>query len=94
MKLEELVRRVGEENIGVQVLHESICGIRQRKGYVEVTVATECVTPGEVARGQWDNIVLITVFKRKDYEKAVEDSKNGVPIKRKRTRRAPAPESN
>ncbi len=59
MKLDELIQRVGVDNVGVQMLHESITGAKQRRGYVEVSFGTDSVSMRDIAVGQWDNIVFV-----------------------------------
>lgn len=68
MKLDELIQRVGVDNVGVQVLHESITGAKQRKGYVDVSFGTDCVSMRDVATGQWENVVFVVSVKREAFE--------------------------
>lgn len=51
MKLDELIQRVGVDNVGVQVLHDSITGAKQRRGYVDVSFGTDCVSMHDIATG-------------------------------------------
>ncbi|WOD19800.1 hypothetical protein [Paraburkholderia kirstenboschensis] len=73
MKLDELIQLVGVDNVGVQFLHESITGAKQRRGYVEVSFGTDCVSMRDIAVGQWDNIVFVVSMKREAFE-AVRDA--------------------
>jgi hypothetical protein len=74
MKLDELIQRVGVDNVAVQVLHESITGAKQRKGYVDVSFGTDCVSMRDVAMGQWENIVFVISVNREDFESARDAS--------------------
>lgn len=81
MKLDELIQRVGVDNVAVQVLAESISGAKQRRGYVEVSFGTDCVSMRDVATQQWDNVVFVISIKRQAFEAARDASlaavKNG-----------------
>jgi hypothetical protein len=74
MKLDELIQRVGVDNVAVQVLHESITGAKQRKGYVDVSFGTDCVSMRDVATGQWENVVFVVSVKREAFEAARDAS--------------------
>ncbi|MFM0243846.1 hypothetical protein [Paraburkholderia sediminicola] len=70
MKLDELIQRVGVDNISVQVLHESVTGAKQRRGYVEVSFGTDCVSMRDIVVGEWENVVFIVSLKREAFEAA------------------------
>ena len=70
MKLDELIQRVGVDNVGVQLLNESVTGAKQRLGYVEVSFGTDCVSMRDIAIGQWDNVVFVVSVKRDAFESA------------------------
>ena len=70
MKLDELIQRVGVDNVGVQVLHESVTGAKQRRGYVEVSFGTDCVSMRDIAVGEWENVVFVVSMKREAFEAA------------------------
>jgi hypothetical protein len=74
MKLDQLIERVGVDNVGVQVLNESITGAKQRRGYVEVSFGTDCVSMRDVATHDWQNIVFIVSVKREAFEAARDAS--------------------
>ena len=74
MKLDELIQRVGVDNVGVQALHESITGAKQRRGYVEVSFGTDCVSMRDVAVGEWENVVFVVSVKRQAFEAARDAS--------------------
>lgn len=74
MKLDELIQRVGVDNVGVQVLHESIIGAKQKRGYVEVSFGTDCVSMRDVATGEWENVVFVIRVKREAFEAARDAS--------------------
>jgi hypothetical protein len=77
MKLDELIQRVGVDNVGVQVLQESIIGANQRRGYVEVSFGTDCVSMRDIATGEWENVVFVIRVKREAFEAARDASSNG-----------------
>jgi hypothetical protein len=70
MKLDDLIQRVGVDNVGVQVLHESVTGAKQRRGYVEVSFGTDCVSMRDIAVGKWENVVFVISVKRQAFEAA------------------------
>ncbi|SIO58294.1 hypothetical protein [Paraburkholderia phenazinium] len=70
MKLDELIQRVGVDNVGVQVLSDSIIGAKQRRGFVEVSFGTDCVSLRDIAIGEWENVVFIVSVKREAFEAA------------------------
>lgn len=70
MKLDELIRHVGVDNVGVQVLRDSVTGAKQRRGFVDVSFGTDCVSMRDIATGEWDNVVFIVSMKRADFESA------------------------
>jgi hypothetical protein len=70
MKLDELIQRVGVDNVGVQLLNESVTGAKQRRGYVEVSFGTDCLSMRDIAIGQWENVVFVVSVKRGDFESA------------------------
>lgn len=70
MKLDELIQRVGVDNVGVQVLSESVTGAKQRRGYVEVSFGTDCVSMRDIAVGEWENVVFVVSMKREAFEGA------------------------
>lgn len=72
MKLDELIQRVGADNVGVQVLSESVIGAKQRRGYVEVSFGTDCVSMRDIAVGEWENVVFVVSVKREAFEAARE----------------------
>lgn len=74
MKLDELIQRVGVDNVAVQVLHESITGAKQRRGYVEVSFGTDCVSMRDVATQEWENVVLVISVKKHDFVSARDAS--------------------
>jgi hypothetical protein len=74
VKLDELIRRVGVDNVGVQVLHESVTGAKRRRGYVELSFGTDCVSMREIATCQWENVVFVVSIKRQAFEVARDDS--------------------
>ena len=74
MKLDELIQRVGVDNVGVQVLHESVIGAKQRRGYVEVAFGTDCVSMRDIATGRWENVVFVVSVKREAFEAARDAS--------------------
>lgn len=72
MKIDELIQRVGVDNVGVQVLSESVTGAKQRRGYVEVSFGTDCVSMRDIAVGEWENVVFVVSVKREAFESARE----------------------
>jgi hypothetical protein len=70
VKLDELIQRVGVDNVGVQVLSESVTGAKQRRGYVEVSFGTDCVSMRDIAVGEWENVVFVVSVKRQAFEAA------------------------
>jgi len=70
MKLDELIQRVGVDNVGVQILSESVTGAKQRRGYVEVSFGTDCVSMRDIAVGEWENVVFVVSVKRQAFEAA------------------------
>ena len=72
MKLDELIQRVGVDNVGVQVLSESVTGAKQHRGYVEVSFGTDCVSMRDIAIGEWENVVFVVSVKREAFEAARE----------------------
>jgi hypothetical protein len=70
MKLDELIQRVGVDNVGVQILHESVTNAKQRRGYVEVSFGTDCVSIRDIAVGEWENVVFVISVKRQAFEAA------------------------
>jgi hypothetical protein len=74
MKLDELIQRVGVDNVGVQVLHDSITGAKQRRGYVDVSFGTDCVSMRDIATGEWENVVFVVSVKRAAFEAARDAS--------------------
>lgn len=70
MKLDEVIQRVGVDNVGVQVLSESVAGAKQRRGYVEVSFGTDCVSMRDIAVGEWENVVFVVSMKRQAFEAA------------------------
>lgn len=74
MKLDELVRRVGVDNVGVQVLANSITGAKQKRGFIEMSFGTDCVSMRDIATGDWENVVFVVSIKRADFEAAREAS--------------------
>jgi hypothetical protein len=79
MKLDELIQRVGVDNVAVQVLHESLTGAKQRRGYVEVSFGTDCVSMRDVATNEWENVVFIVSMKREVFEAARNAAKSASP---------------
>ncbi|HVM93421.1 MAG TPA: hypothetical protein VMT67_11450 [Terriglobales bacterium] len=71
MKLDELIQHVGVDNVGVQILSESITSAKQRHGYVEVSFGTDCVSMRDIATGQWENVVFVIRVKREAFQSAV-----------------------
>jgi hypothetical protein len=71
MKIDELMRRVGGDNVGVQVLRESITHAKQKRDGVEVSFVTDCVSMQEIFTGDWEHVVLVARVKRVDFEAAV-----------------------
>jgi hypothetical protein len=74
VKLDELIQRVGVDNVGVQVLHESITGAKQRRGYVEVSFGTDCVSMRDIATSDWENVVFVVSVKKDAFEAARDAS--------------------
>ena len=74
MKLDELIQRVGVDNVAVQLLAESITGGKQRRGYVEVSFGTDCVSMHDIATGEWENMVFVISIKRQAFEAARDAS--------------------
>ena len=74
MKLDELIQRVGVDNVGVQFLADSIIGGTQKRGYVEVTFGTDCVSMRDIATGEWENVVFVVSIKREAFEVARDAS--------------------
>jgi hypothetical protein len=74
VKLDELIQRVGVDNVGIQFLSESITGAKQRRGYVEVSFGTDCVSMRDIATGQWENVVFVIRMKREAFEAARDAS--------------------
>lgn len=74
MKIDELIRRVGVDNVGVQILHESVTEAKQRRGYVEVSFGTDCVSMRDIATGEWENVVFVVSMKRPAFEAARDAS--------------------
>lgn len=74
MKIDELIQRVGVDNVGVQFLNDSVTGAKQRRGYVEVSFGTDCVSMHELATNEWESIVFIVRVKRQAFEAAREAS--------------------
>lgn len=72
MKLDELIQRVGADNVGVQFLAESITGGKQRRGYVEVSFGTDCISMRDIATGEWENVVFVVSIKRQAFELAID----------------------
>jgi hypothetical protein len=70
VKLDQLIQRVGAENVGVQVLAESVTGAKQRRGYVDVSLGTDCVSMRDIATGEWENIVFVVSVKSTVFEQA------------------------
>lgn len=70
MKLDELIQRVGVDNVGVQVLSDSIIGDKQKRGYVEVSFGTDCVSMHDIATNKWENVVFVVSVKRQAFEDA------------------------
>ncbi|NIE67435.1 hypothetical protein [Burkholderia sp. Ax-1719] len=77
MKLDELIQRVGVDNVGVQVLAESLIGAKQRRGYVEVSFGTDCVSMHDIATHEWKNVVFVISVKREAFEAARDASRAG-----------------
>ncbi|AOJ69369.1 MULTISPECIES: hypothetical protein [Burkholderia] len=77
MKLDELIQRVGVDNVGVQFLAESITGGKQRRGYVEVSFGTDCISMRDIATGEWENVVFVIIIKRQAFELARDASYAG-----------------
>jgi hypothetical protein len=81
MKLDELIQRVGVDNIGVQILHESVTGAKQRRGFVDVSFGTDCVSMRDIATGEWENVVFVVSVKRGAFEAArdaaIESQRSG-----------------
>jgi hypothetical protein len=74
MKLDELIQRVGVDNVGVQVLAESITSAKQRRGYAEITFGTDCISMRDIATGEWENVVFVVSMKREAFEAARDAS--------------------
>jgi hypothetical protein len=74
MKLDELIERVGVDNVAVQVLQESIIGAKQRRGYVEVSFGTDCVSMRDIATCDWANVVFVISVKKEAVEAALDAS--------------------
>ncbi len=72
MKLDELIQRVGVDNVGVQFLAESITGGKRRRGYVEVSFGTDCISMHDIATGEWENVVFVVSIKRQAFELAID----------------------
>lgn len=83
MKIDELIRRVGVDNVAIQVLNTSVTAAKQRKGYVEVSFGTDCVSMHDIATGEWEGIVYIVRVSRSDFDAAVDAS----------AKKKPAPEA-
>jgi hypothetical protein len=77
MKIDELMQRVGGDNIGVQVLRDSITHAKQKRDGVEVSFVTDCVSMNEIFTDEWDHVVLIARIKKSDFEAAVAAHKAG-----------------
>jgi hypothetical protein len=75
MKLDELIKHVGVDNVGVQLLNDAVTSAKQRRGYVEVSFSTDCVSMHDIATGDWQNIVFVVRFRRDAFDKAVAASK-------------------
>jgi hypothetical protein len=75
LKIGELVNRVGEDNVAVQVLHESVTKAKQKKDGVEISLVTDCVSMQEIFTGEWSNVVFLVSVKREDFIAAVAASK-------------------
>lgn len=74
MKLDELIQRIGVDNVGVQILAQSITSAKQKRGYVDVTFGTDCVSMRDIATGDWENVVLVVSMKREAFEAARDDA--------------------
>lgn len=74
MKLDELIQRVGVDNVGVQVLSDSVTGAKQRRGYVDVSFGTDSVSMRDIATGDWENVVFVVSVKRAAFESARDAS--------------------
>jgi hypothetical protein len=72
MKLDELIRCVGVDNVGVQVLQESVTSAKQRRDFVEVSFGTDCVSMRDIATSEWENVVFIISVKRQAFDAARE----------------------
>jgi len=70
MKLDELIQHVGVNNVGVQVLADSVTSAKQRRGYVEVTFGTDCISMRDIATGEWENVVFVVSMKREAFAAA------------------------
>jgi hypothetical protein len=65
---------VGVDNVGVQVLANSITGAKQKRGFIEMSFGTDCVSMRDIATGDWENVVFVVSIKRADFEAAREAS--------------------
>ncbi|KGC67017.1 hypothetical protein DP57_2335 [Burkholderia pseudomallei] len=77
MKLDELIQRIGVDNVGVQFLAESITGGKQRRGYVEVSFGTDCISMRDIVTGEWENVVFVVSIKRQAFERARDAARAG-----------------
>ncbi|AOK00149.1 hypothetical protein [Burkholderia vietnamiensis] len=77
MKLDELIQRVGVDNVAVQYLAESITGGKQRRGYVEVSFGTDSISMRDIATGEWENVVFVVSIKREAFERARDAARSG-----------------
>jgi hypothetical protein len=75
MKIDELIQRVGVDNVGIQVLNESVTHAKQRKGFVEISFGTDCVSMRDIATGEWENVVFIVRVTRQEFESARDASR-------------------
>ncbi|TCK87314.1 hypothetical protein [Paraburkholderia sp. BL9I2N2] len=80
MKLDELIQRVGVDNVGVQVLSDSVTGAKQRRGYVDVSFGTDCVSMRDIATGEWENVVFVVSVKRGAFEAARDAALSQKPV--------------
>lgn len=71
MKLHELLQKIDQNDISIQGVAGSICGVRQKSDHVELTIATNAVTTKEVASGDFDSVLILVRIDRDAYENAL-----------------------
>lgn len=82
MNLSTILSTVGDDNYEIQPLLDSITNInRGARGPSKVTFATDLITPGELATGQVDNVLVVISVPKQRWNDAINKIEAALPTR-------------